>query len=63
MNRNPAIVALDFESAAEARAVPAMAGPRALLVIQSVRSSGASPGDRKRVAAPAEALETVTAHS
>lgn len=43
-------------SPAEARAVRAIAGPRAILVTPGVRSRGASPDDQKRVATPAEAM-------
>ena len=40
----------------EVRAVRELAGPRAVLVTPGVRSSGASKGDQKRVATPAEAI-------
>ncbi len=40
----------------EARGIRRLAGPEALLVIPGVRSPGASQGDQKRVAAPAEAI-------
>ncbi len=40
----------------EARAVRATAGPGAILVTPGVRSKGASAGDQKRVATPAEAV-------
>lgn len=40
----------------EVAAVRAMTGPRAVLVTPGVRSAGASAGDQKRVATPAEAI-------
>jgi len=40
----------------EVREVRAMTGPRAVLVTPGVRSAGASAGDQKRVATPAEAI-------
>ena len=40
----------------EARNVRAIAGPDKILVTPGVRSAGASKGDQKRVATPAEAL-------
>ena len=40
----------------EARAIRAIAGPEAILVTPGVRSLGASQGDQKRVATPAEAI-------
>ncbi len=40
----------------EARAVRELAGPEMLIVTPGVRSPGASTGDQKRVATPAEAL-------
>jgi orotidine-5'-phosphate decarboxylase len=40
----------------EARAIRALAGPDAILVTPGVRSKGASAGDQKRVATPAEAV-------
>jgi len=40
----------------EARAIRAAAGPSAILVTPGVRSAGASKGDQKRVATPAEAI-------
>jgi orotidine-5'-phosphate decarboxylase len=40
----------------EARAIRAQAGPDAILVTPGVRSKGASAGDQKRVATPAEAV-------
>jgi orotidine-5'-phosphate decarboxylase len=40
----------------EARAIRAVAGPRAILVTPGVRSAGAGKGDQKRVATPAEAI-------
>jgi orotidine-5'-phosphate decarboxylase len=40
----------------EARAIRAQIGPAALLVTPGVRSHGASTGDQKRVATPAEAV-------
>jgi len=43
-------------SALEAARVRAIAGPRAKLVTPGVRSAGASIGDQKRVATPAEAI-------
>ena len=43
-------------SPVEARSVRAIAGPRAILVTPGVRSAGASKGDQKRVATPAEAI-------
>ena len=43
-------------SALEAARVRAIAGPRAILVTPGVRSAGASAGDQKRVATPAEAI-------
>jgi orotidine-5'-phosphate decarboxylase len=43
-------------SALEAERVRAMAGPRAILVTPGVRSAGASSGDQKRVATPAQAI-------
>jgi orotidine-5'-phosphate decarboxylase len=43
-------------SPVEARSVRALAGPNAILVSPGVRSAGASKGDQKRVATPAEAI-------
>jgi orotidine-5'-phosphate decarboxylase len=43
-------------SALEAARVRSIAGPRAILVTPGVRSAGASMGDQKRVATPAEAI-------
>jgi len=43
-------------SAVEARTIRELAGESALLVTPGVRSRGASAGDQKRVATPAEAL-------
>lgn len=40
----------------EAASIRALAGPKAVLVTPGVRSAGASAGDQKRVATPAEAL-------
>jgi orotidine-5'-phosphate decarboxylase len=40
----------------EVAGVRALAGPKAILVTPGVRSAGASKGDQKRVATPAEAL-------
>ena len=40
----------------EARAIRETAGPGAILVTPGVRSAGASKGDQKRVATPAEAV-------
>jgi orotidine-5'-phosphate decarboxylase len=40
----------------EARAVRALAGPKAILVTPGVRSAGSGKGDQKRVATPAEAI-------
>lgn len=40
----------------EAAAVRELAGPKAILVTPGVRSPGASTGDQKRVATPAEAI-------
>ncbi len=40
----------------EARAIRALAGPRAVLVTPGVRSPGAGKGDQKRVATPEEAI-------
>ena len=40
----------------EARAIRAQTGPEALIVTPGVRSHGASAGDQKRVATPAEAV-------
>jgi orotidine-5'-phosphate decarboxylase len=40
----------------EARAIRAAAGPGAILVTPGVRSAGATKGDQKRVATPAEAI-------
>ena len=40
----------------EATAIRAIAGPGAILVTPGVRSAGASKGDQKRVATPAEAI-------
>jgi orotidine-5'-phosphate decarboxylase len=40
----------------EARAIRELAGPEAILVTPGVRSRGASQGDQKRVATPAEAI-------
>lgn len=40
----------------EAAAIRKLAGPEAILVTPGVRSAGASKGDQKRVATPAEAL-------
>ena len=40
----------------EVARVRAIAGPRAILVTPGVRSAGASAGDQKRVATPAEAI-------
>src|SRR5579871_6086805 len=40
----------------EARTIRAQAGPKAILVTPGVRSRGASIGDQKRVATPAEAV-------
>ncbi len=40
----------------EARAIRNLAGPEMVLVTPGVRSSGAGPGDQKRVATPAEAI-------
>ncbi len=40
----------------EVAAVRAIAGPQAVLVTPGVRSAGASKGDQKRVATPAEAM-------
>jgi orotidine-5'-phosphate decarboxylase len=40
----------------EARAIRETAGPGAILVMPGVRSAGASKGDQKRVATPAEAV-------
>jgi len=41
----------------EAARVRALAGPGAILVTPGVRSAGASKGDQKRVATPAEAIQ------
>jgi orotidine-5'-phosphate decarboxylase len=43
-------------SPVEARAVRALAGPKAILVTPGVRSAGSGKGDQKRVATPAEAI-------
>ena len=43
-------------SALEVARVRGIAGPRAMLVTPGVRSTGASTGDQKRVATPAEAI-------
>jgi orotidine-5'-phosphate decarboxylase len=43
-------------SPVEASAIRAQAGPGLLLVTPGVRSRGATTGDQKRVATPAEAL-------
>lgn len=43
-------------SPVEARTIRAQAGPKAILVTPGVRSRGASVGDQKRVATPAEAV-------
>jgi len=40
----------------EARAIRTQTGPKAILVTPGVRSAGASTGDQKRVATPAEAV-------
>ena len=40
----------------DAAAVRAQVGPQAILVTPGVRSGGASKGDQKRVATPAEAI-------
>ena len=40
----------------EARAIRAQAGPHAILITPGVRSRGASTGDQRRVATPAEAV-------
>ena len=40
----------------DARSVRTLAGPQAILVTPGVRSAGASKGDQKRVATPAEAI-------
>jgi orotidine-5'-phosphate decarboxylase len=40
----------------EAKAVRALAGPKAILVTPGVRSAGSGKGDQKRVATPAEAM-------
>ncbi len=40
----------------EAKAVRALAGPKAILVTPGVRSAGTGTGDQKRVATPAEAI-------
>lgn len=40
----------------EARSIRAQAGPHAILITPGVRSRGASAGDQKRVATPAEAV-------
>ena len=40
------------------RAVRRLAGPAAILVTPGVRSAGAGKGDQKRVATPAEALDS-----
>ena len=42
----------------EVARVRALAGPKMVLVTPSVRSPGASPGDQKRVATPAEAMRS-----
>ena len=46
----------------EAAAVRALVGPRPILVTPGVRSNGASLGDQKRVATPAEALRDGATH-
>src|SRR4029077_3473719 len=43
-------------SPVEAQAIPALAGPSAILVTPGVRSTGAGQGDQKRVATPAAAI-------
>jgi orotidine-5'-phosphate decarboxylase len=43
-------------SALEAAAIRSLAGPAAIIVTPGVRSAGASKGDQKRVATPAEAI-------
>jgi orotidine-5'-phosphate decarboxylase len=42
----------------DAASVRAQAGPRAIIVTPGVRSAGAGKGDQKRVATPAEALQS-----
>lgn len=42
----------------EVAAVRALAGPQAILVTPGVRSAGASAGDQKRVATPADAIRS-----
>jgi orotidine-5'-phosphate decarboxylase len=44
----------------EARAIRSQAGPHAILVTPGVRSHGASAGDQKRIATPAEAVRDGT---
>ena len=46
----------------EAAAVRALVGPGPILVTPGVRSNGASLGDQKRVATPAEALRDGATH-
>jgi orotidine-5'-phosphate decarboxylase len=49
-------------SPVEAAAVRAVVGPRPILVTPGVRSAGASLGDQRRVATPAEALRDGATH-
>ncbi len=49
-------------SALEAAQVRAALGPDALIVTPGVRSAGAAAGDQKRVATPAEALQSGASH-
>lgn len=44
-------------SSFEVTAIRRIAGPRAIVVIPGIRSSGAAHGDQKRVATPAEAIQ------
>lgn len=46
----------------EARSIREVAGPSAILVTPGVRSAGASQGDQKRVATPAQALRDGATH-
>lgn len=44
-------------SALDAPAIRRIAGPRAIIVAPGIRSSGAAPGDQKRIATPSEAIQ------
>jgi orotidine-5'-phosphate decarboxylase len=46
----------------EARSIREIAGPDAILVTPGVRSAGASKGDQKRVATPAQAMRDGASH-